>query len=92
MQSNQTIRSLTAPSHVQVSFELPGRSERLRMINLYMQRYLLKPIGKAKTVVVTGVEEEHIQAAADQTEGFSGREIAKLAIAWQVRDNKLIEV
>eukprot|EP00611_Tribonema_gayanum_P008948 TRINITY_DN1865_c0_g1_i2.p1 TRINITY_DN1865_c0_g1~~TRINITY_DN1865_c0_g1_i2.p1 ORF type:complete len:366 (+),score=142.11 TRINITY_DN1865_c0_g1_i2:1484-2581(+) len=66
-----------------VPFELPGRDERMRMINLYMNKFLLAKTGKAKTIVVQGVEDSHLQAAADATEGFSGREISKLAIAWQ---------
>ena len=28
-------------------------------------------------------QDSHLQRVADVTEGFSGREIAKLAIAWQ---------
>ncbi|CAM9251017.1 unnamed protein product, partial [Phaeothamnion confervicola] len=66
-----------------VPFGLPGRTERLRMINLYMQRYILGGGGGARPITVEGVEDQHIEAAADRTAGFSGREIAKLAIAWQ---------
>ncbi|CAM9121187.1 unnamed protein product [Pylaiella littoralis] len=66
-----------------VPFDLPGREERLRMVNLYMKNYLLEPPGKAKVIRVDGIEDSHLEDVADLTEGFSGREIAKLAIAWQ---------
>jgi hypothetical protein len=39
-------------AHAQVAFELPGREERLRMINLYMNKFILAKTGKAKTIVV----------------------------------------
>lgn len=39
-----------------VPFGLPGREERLRMINLYMKNYLLEPPGKAKVITVEGIE------------------------------------
>lgn len=39
-----------------VPFDLPGKEERLRMINLYMKNYLLEPIGKAKAIRVDGIE------------------------------------
>ncbi|CAN0037768.1 unnamed protein product, partial [Choristocarpus tenellus] len=66
-----------------VPFELPGKEERLRMLNLYMKRYLLDPPGKAKAIDVKGVEDHHLEDVAVRTVGFSGREIVKLAIAWQ---------
>lgn len=39
-----------------VPFALPGREERLRMINLYMKNYLLDPPGRAKVITVDGIE------------------------------------
>ncbi|CAM9645307.1 unnamed protein product [Ascophyllum nodosum] len=68
-----------------VQFELPAVEERYRMLTYYMSKYLLKAGegNKAATIVVDGVEEKHIREAADVTEGFSGRELSKLAIAWQ---------
>ena len=32
---------------------------------------------------MNGVEDKHLEEIADLTDGFSGREISKLAIAWQ---------
>lgn len=44
------------------------------MLTYYMSKYLLKAVGgqNATTIVVEGVEEEHIKEAAEATEGFSG--------------------
>lgn len=39
-----------------VPFALPGREERLRMITLYMKKYLLETPGRAKTITVDGIE------------------------------------
>jgi len=39
-----------------VPFDLPGREERLRMVNLYMKNYLLDPPGRAKVITVEGIE------------------------------------
>lgn len=66
-----------------VPFDLPGEEERLRMIKLYMEKYLLTQSGKAARIQFTDITDVHLEAAAKATEGFSGREIAKLAIAWQ---------
>lgn len=55
-------------------FELPEFEERYRMLTYYMSKYLLKAVGghNAATIVVEGVEEEHIKEAAEATKGFSG--------------------
>ena len=39
-----------------VPFDLPGKDERLRMVNLYMKNYLLDPPGNAKVITVNGIE------------------------------------
>lgn len=39
-----------------VPFALPGREERLRMINLFMKKYLLETPGRAKIITVDGIE------------------------------------
>ena len=67
-----------------VAFTLPGRAERLRIIDMYLKKYLVDSAGgSARRIKIEGIETEHLEAAADTTEGFSGRELAKLAIAWQ---------
>ena len=78
-----------------VGFQLPSYTERLQMIGLYMDKYLLGGEGAGSATegfagkkgvritiaddVTSGVVEE----MAAGTDGFSGREISKLAIAWQ---------
>ena len=66
-----------------VGFQLPGYEERLQMITQYMDKYLLHPVGGSKTINVTDIDENSLTYLAKETEGFSGREISKLAIAWQ---------
>lgn len=67
-----------------VAFDLPGPAERRKMIALYIDKYLLHPPGrwtrKVETVDIGDAEIEHVVL---ETEGFSGRAISKLAIAWQ---------
>jgi ATPase family AAA domain-containing protein 3A/B len=66
-----------------VEFRLPTFDERLRMIKQYMEIYLLNPTNGAKTIVVNDIDEDLFHEFSTQTEGYSGREISKLAIAWQ---------
>jgi len=66
-----------------VEFRLPNVEERLRMIVQYMDIYLLHPPVGSKQIIVDGVDEALLRSFAVATEGFSGREISKLAIAWQ---------
>ena len=66
-----------------VEFKLPGLEERTKMIAQYMSKYLLNPEGGAKAITVENIESEDVQNIAAATDGFSGREISKLAIAWQ---------
>lgn len=54
------------------------------MIKFYFDKYVRTPAsGAAPTINVDGVTEEDFVEAAQRTVGFSGREISKLAIAWQ---------
>ena len=67
-----------------VEFDLPGRGERVRMLRQYVDKYLMAAApGTTAIVVAEDVTPELLESVADRTEGFSGREIAKLAIAWQ---------
>lgn len=65
-----------------VEFALPSLGERVKMIAMYMDQYLHSPPG-SKPIIVSGVDETVVAEIAAATEGFSGREISKLAIAWQ---------
>ena len=66
-----------------VEFNLPGEEERRSMIVMYIDKYLLKPPTWAKAVTTEDIGEAEIEQVVKMTEGFSGRAISKLAIAWQ---------
>eukprot|EP01034_Spumella_vulgaris_P023261 gene23261-29473_t len=66
-----------------VEFQLPSYDERIRMITHYIDKYLLNPPAGSKQIIVEGIDETLLKALASATSGFSGREISKLAIAWQ---------
>ncbi|KAJ4831073.1 hypothetical protein Tsubulata_045034 [Turnera subulata] len=78
-----------------IEFPLPGEEERFKLLNLYLSKYLsdkeedrstiLESLLKKKPqkITVTDVSEDVIREAAKKTEGFSGREIAKLMASVQ---------
>jgi len=68
-----------------VHFGLPARAERRRMIDHYLRKYLLGEGNRGQTPIriADSFGDKEVELAADLTEGFSGREISKLAIAWQ---------
>lgn len=66
-----------------VHFDLPGYDERLRMLSQYMEQYLTNPPKGSKPITVSALDESVLTRIAVETEGYSGREISKLAIAWQ---------
>ena len=74
-----------------IPFPLPGTEERYRMLKQYFAQYVLSPPRtswwrKQKMIPLpSDIDwEDMFKKLAEQVEGFSGREIAKLAIAWQV--------
>jgi ATPase family AAA domain-containing protein 3A/B len=66
-----------------VGFDLPQETERRSMIAMYLEKYLLNPPEHAKKVTTEGIGDKEIEQEVKMTEGFSGRAISKLAIAWQ---------
>jgi len=67
-----------------VEFDLPGPEERRKMIAIYIEKYLLNPPGRwTKKVETVDIGDKEIEEVVGMTEGFSGRAISKLAIAWQ---------
>ncbi|KAG6435050.1 hypothetical protein SASPL_106699 [Salvia splendens] len=58
-----------------LEFPLPGEEERFKLLKLYLRKY--------KKIEIKGVTEDLIKEAAAKTEGFSGREIAKLMASVQ---------
>lgn len=70
-----------------IEFPLPGFEEREHLIKLYMEKYILG-LGeqngtKLQPLIIEGIDNEVISNAATETEGFSGREIAKLLVSIQ---------
>lgn len=82
-QPNQFDPALLDRVDEMVEFDLPGIEERRQMIAMYIDKYLIKPPGYAKAVITDGIGPAEIEKAVKMTEGFSGRSISKLAIAWQ---------
>jgi len=67
-----------------IEFDLPGADERTKMITLYMDKYLINPPGRlTKKVKTQDIGRTEIELAAKETDGFSGRSLSKLVIAWQ---------
>ena len=75
-----------------VEFALPGRDEREEMIRQYFDMYVRGSDAAGSSsifsstrsiAVLDDVTDEYFAALSRRTEGFSGREISKLAIAWQ---------
>jgi len=78
-----------------LEFPLPGEEERLKLLNLYLEKYITQAgsqsrgwrsflRGQQDKIEVKGITEEVLREAAEKTEGFSGREIAKLMATVQV--------
>jgi len=70
-----------------VEFALPGKDERERLVRLYFDKYVLQPVIEGSRGRRLKIEEMDYQELcseiAELTDGMSGREIAKLAVAWQ---------
>lgn len=75
-----------------IEFPLPGFEERERMIKMYLEKYIYEAGASeggmfrksvAQPLEVEGIDEEVIANAATETEGFSGREIAKMLVSLQ---------
>lgn len=71
-----------------IEFPLPGEEERFKLLKLYLNKYLSEDndssskrgfLGKQPQKITTkDISEDVLREAAKKTEGFSGREIAKL--------------
>ncbi|KAL1491083.1 hypothetical protein ABEB36_011736 [Hypothenemus hampei] len=68
-----------------VEFILPGLDERERLIRLYFQKFVLEPAteGNRRLKVDNFDYSALCTKMAEMTDGMSGREIAKLGVAWQ---------
>ena len=71
-----------------VHFTLPGREERERLVRMYFDKYILQVADKRGSRLKIA-EFDYSKVCSDVAticEGMSGREIAKLASNWQVRN------
>nr|GEU70186.1 ATPase family AAA domain-containing protein 3C [Tanacetum cinerariifolium] len=79
-----------------IEFPLPQKDERFKLMKLYLQKYLYDEgdnsneskwhslfSKKTQKIVVKDLSDNVIQEAAKKTEGFSGRELAKLIASVQ---------
>lgn len=68
-----------------VEFKLPGHAERVRMLKQYFDDLIRAPKNsRAKKIYVDeDIDDAEFEAIATRIEGFSGREISKLVIAFQ---------
>ncbi|XP_023512994.1 ATPase family AAA domain-containing protein 3-B-like [Cucurbita pepo subsp. pepo] len=78
-----------------LEFPLPGEEERFKLLKLYLEKYIANAgmrksglfqnvfKGQQKKIEVKGLTDDIVREAAAKTEGFSGREIAKLMASVQ---------
>ncbi|XP_045817386.1 ATPase family AAA domain-containing protein 3C [Trifolium pratense] len=76
-----------------IEFPVPGEEERLKLLNLYLNKYLRDESNNSKgglflkkqpqKITIKDISEDVLKEAAKKTEGFSGREIAKLMASVQ---------
>ena len=70
-----------------VEFALPGLEERERLVRLYFDKYVLQPVlegGRGRKLSIEDMDYQVLcSEVAVATDGMSGREIAKLGVAWQ---------
>ena len=78
-----------------LEFPLPGEEERFKLLKLYLRKYIAEAGEREpglfsqffkkqqKKIEIKGVTDDLIKEAAAKTEGFSGREIAKLMASVQ---------
>jgi len=68
----------------QFEFPLPQYQERVQMMNMFMDRYILAPTKRGHSIQIDpALDDKFVQELAKKTEGFSGRQLAKLALAFQ---------
>ncbi|MCO5551099.1 hypothetical protein L7F22_004596 [Adiantum nelumboides] len=71
-----------------IEFPLPGKEERVKLLKLYLEKYIVQAgtekkdwrsriWGKPDRIEIVGITDDIVQEASSKMEGFSGREIAK---------------
>lgn len=77
-----------------IEFPLPGEEERFKLLKLYLNKYLSDKDDSAskwsflikkrpQKITIKDLSEDVLKEAAKKTDGFSGREIAKLVASVQ---------
>jgi len=66
-----------------VEFTIPAANERRRILKQHVDEYLGIEISDSKRVMLDSNIEDIIETSVAATDGFSGREIHKLVVAWQ---------
>merc|ERR1712194_240269 len=65
-------------------FPKPAYDQRLQMLNMFVDHYLRKPTKKGKGIEMEDTLDDNFFASiAKRTEGLSGRQLAKLVLAFQ---------
>lgn len=65
-------------------FPLPSIEERRKMLSMFMEEHIRRPTKRGRLIEVDEDLDEHfLESVATRTEGFSGRQLAKLVIAYQ---------
>lgn len=70
----------------EIEFEIPSLDERKRLVRLYFDKFVLQPAASGKRRGLKIDEFDYgalCDKIAEKLEGFSGRAISKLAVAWQ---------
>ncbi|CAI9302220.1 unnamed protein product [Lactuca saligna] len=78
-----------------LEFPLPGEEERFKLLKLYLDKYIAKAGGRKpgffskffqkeqQKIEIKGLTDDILREAAAKTDGFSGREVAKLMASVQ---------
>lgn len=65
-------------------FPLPSIAERVKMLEMFMDEHIHKPTKQGRLIEVDeAINKDYMQHVAERTEGFSGRQLAKLVVAYQ---------
>jgi len=66
-------------------FPRPAYEQRLQMLQMFMDQYVLRPAkgGRQAIEVDSTVDEKFLEQVAKSTDGMSGRQLAKLVLAFQ---------
>ncbi|CAE7531095.1 atad3-a [Symbiodinium natans] len=65
-------------------FPLPSLEERKRMLAMFMEEHIHTPTKRGKVIEVDqALDDSFLEQVAKRTDGFSGRQLAKLVLAYQ---------